>query len=217
MKKLHAFTLIELLVVISIIAILAGLAMPVFSSAMERGRATEDKNNLKSIGTGIIMYLTDNNDSMFSSTAAATDTWPVLLHGKYVRDWKAFRSPFDKPTTSRPKTDTEPVPVSYGMSEKVFDTFTGKWAASASSVILAGPAIDPSGTGKSVKFLDSATSATNVKISTPTADNLGTHQQRKAVNVLFADGHTEQMDWSKYMLNKTDVEQQRWDPMHALP
>ena len=219
MKKLHAaFTLIELLVVISIIAILAAFALPVFSSAMERGRATEDRNNLSSLGKGIVMFLNDNNDTMFSSTAAATETWPNLLYGKYVKDWKSFRSPFDKPTASRPaNSSTPPVPVSYGLNEKVFDTFTGKWVASASSVILAAPAVDPAAGTSTVKFLDTATSDANVKIAAPAAANMGTHQHRQSINVLFADGHAEQMDWSKYMANKTDLEQQRWNPMHQLP
>ena len=216
MKKLHAFTLIELLVVIAIIAILATFLGPALSAAMERARATEDKNNLKSLGTGIRIYLGENNDSMFSLTATDTaSTWPNLLHGKYVKDWKAFRSPFDKPTGARPaNVSTTPVPVSYGLSEKVFDTFTGRWVASESTIILAAAAVDPSASGKTVKFLEGATSDTNVKINFVGAGaNLGTHQSRQAINILFADGHVDQWDWSMFVKNGTDTEKQRWDPM----
>ncbi|MEO6786455.1 MAG: prepilin-type N-terminal cleavage/methylation domain-containing protein [Chthoniobacteraceae bacterium] len=222
MKKLHAFTLIELLVVISIIAILAGIAMPVFSSAMERARATEDKNDLAGLGKGIVMYLNDNDDSMFSLNSTGAQTWPNLLHAKYVKDWKAFRSPFDKVTQARPKGDSisdtgdgsAAIPVSYGLSTKVFDTFVGKWVNAGSTVILAAPAVDTSSTGKAVVFQASALATSNVQITMPTGNNLGTHQSRQAINVLFADSHVEQMDWSKYIKNGTDQEKMRWDPMY---
>ncbi len=217
MKKLHAFTLIELLVVISIIAILAGLALPVFSSAMERGRATEDKNNLSSLGKGIIMYLNDNDDTMFDGAAAATDVWPTRLQAKYVKDWKAFRSPFDK----RPTAAAAPYNVSYGLSEKVLDPkarFVGKWVNSGSAVYLAAPAIDTSIAGKKVTFQSTAKSDTVVKVNHAGAGpDLGTHQSRGAVNVLFADGHAEQMDWVKYTTTSTEDGKKHWDPMYDPP
>src|SRR5215210_469288 len=56
-----AFTLIELLVVISIIAILAGIALPVFSQVTERGAQTKDLSNAKQVGLACKLYAGDND------------------------------------------------------------------------------------------------------------------------------------------------------------
>jgi prepilin-type N-terminal cleavage/methylation domain-containing protein len=85
----RAFTLIELLVVIAIIAILAGIAFPVFSTVQERARSTQDLSNLRQLGIGMQTYLNDNDNVI------PTGIWMTALHPKYLPAWKIFQSPFD--------------------------------------------------------------------------------------------------------------------------
>jgi prepilin-type N-terminal cleavage/methylation domain-containing protein len=64
----QAFTLIELLVVISIIAILAGIALPVFSGVQERGQQTKALSNAKQIALACKLYAQDH-DGRFPTKA----------------------------------------------------------------------------------------------------------------------------------------------------
>jgi prepilin-type N-terminal cleavage/methylation domain-containing protein len=57
-----AFTLIELLVVIAIIAILAAILFPVFAQAKASAKQSVCLSNMKQIGTGFILYMSDNDD-----------------------------------------------------------------------------------------------------------------------------------------------------------
>jgi len=57
------FTLIELLVVIAVIAVLAALLLPTFSSARHKARLTACVNNLRQINLGVRMYSDDSHDT----------------------------------------------------------------------------------------------------------------------------------------------------------
>ena len=63
MRK-RGFTLIELLVVIAIIAILAAILFPVFAQAREAARKSTCLQNLKQLGTAMMMYATDYEDAL---------------------------------------------------------------------------------------------------------------------------------------------------------
>ena len=60
--RFKGFTLIELLVVIAIIAILAAILFPVFARAREKARQTSCLNNLKQLGTALVMYAQDYDE-----------------------------------------------------------------------------------------------------------------------------------------------------------
>lgn len=63
MSRFRGFTLIELLVVIAIIAILAAILFPVFAKAREAARKTTCISNLKQMGTAVMMYVQDYDET----------------------------------------------------------------------------------------------------------------------------------------------------------
>ena len=59
MKNIRGFTLIELLIVVSIIGIIASIAIPNMLSATQKSRQKATMSDMKTIGTAIEMYMTD--------------------------------------------------------------------------------------------------------------------------------------------------------------
>ena len=213
MKRSNAFTLIELLVVIVIIAILAGFALPAFAQAQEKARAMSCMNNLNQLGKGFVQYLNDSDDSMFSSNASGSDAWPKVMQ-KYVQGWKAYRSPFDKPTDARPKDETGTIAISYGINEKMFDTLRSTWKAPSTKLIFAAPAVQKT-PGSTIQWQSDAFSNQNCKVNgAGGGDKFGTHGARQDLNVLFSDMHVENMTCKKFADTASTDGQERWDPTY---
>lgn len=94
-KALAAFTLIELLIVITIIAVLAGIALPAYNGVKERGDQTKDLSNAKQIAFALRQFAVDHNGSYPSKGPAATYDDPAattLAAGAFSNDafWWLF-------------------------------------------------------------------------------------------------------------------------------
>jgi prepilin-type N-terminal cleavage/methylation domain-containing protein len=75
-KNLTAFTLIELLVVITIIAILASIALPAFTSVQQKGKQTKALSNGKQIAISLRLYAADH-DGVYPSTTLDANGIPT--------------------------------------------------------------------------------------------------------------------------------------------
>ena len=107
LRSLKGFTLIELLVVITIIAILAGIALPVFSNVQVRAAQIKGLANAKQIGLACKLFASDYSGIyptvLDSTTLKPTGGVPpnanaalAELIPDYIPDEKIFWLPQDK-------------------------------------------------------------------------------------------------------------------------
>ena len=80
--KRKGFTLIELLIVIAIIGIVAAIAIPNLLSALHKSKLKATMGDMKSIGTAIESYMTDN----YMAPGGGTFT--------YIADLSSYLVPF---------------------------------------------------------------------------------------------------------------------------
>ena len=83
----RAFTLIELLVVVAIIALLAGLLLPVMSRARTRAYTANCQSNLKNLAFAMQMYSSDSGGFLCWHSHANTA-------GCYSYDWYELYTPY---------------------------------------------------------------------------------------------------------------------------
>lgn len=136
-RRDQGFTLIELLVVIAIIAILAAILFPVFARAREQARKTSCLNNVKQIGTAMMMYAQDYDETLASVTF---DNYPNGLWGSptwndwgwcyiwplfqpYIKNYNVFTCPSARDQIAGPANNR--VSVSYAYNEYIYNSGNG--------------------------------------------------------------------------------------------
>ncbi|WP_309380418.1 type II secretion system protein [Cerasicoccus frondis] len=72
-KTYPGFTLIELLTVVAVIGILAAILVPVVGSVREKARMAEGISNLRSIGSAVALYRSENNNFLPYATIKKDD------------------------------------------------------------------------------------------------------------------------------------------------
>ena len=142
-----AFTLIELLIVIAIIAVLAGIVLPIYGNMQMTSRRVQSLSNMRQFGLAFIGYCNDNNGQLptqgdssptWQGAAASTDNemtaWYNALPRTYAQskglgdyagdptDFYAKGSLFFVPAAKYPSTKLAAPQFAIALCSKLFDS-----------------------------------------------------------------------------------------------
>jgi prepilin-type processing-associated H-X9-DG protein/prepilin-type N-terminal cleavage/methylation domain-containing protein len=188
-RRTAGFTLVELLVVIAVIAILAGLLLPVIGNAKARAQSTQCLNNQRQIGIAFRLYVDGNNDVLPQRFYGVTNASGVPIGydellipfagvgGRHTERLQLFVC------SSQRKTDypTEP---GYGMNW-YYDNARFSAAQRSSETILLSESAGIFGAGSHRADRDSITPG-----------ELDDERHNKRANYLFFDGHAATWAWT---------------------
>jgi len=204
-----AFTLVELLVVISIIGLLAGLAVPAINGGLKSAKAGACLSNLHQIGVATMAYAADNSFKLPNAGSGTSDMWATQLATFISTGTKSKKSIFVCPgseKTVQEATGTD-VAVTYGVHNGLMPK--GGTASNISSVVRATEVIlagdvcqNPGNKGWSPFCIERPSTFASQSGSLDTAISTGTdsdngnnpwlrYRHSGKVNVVMVDGHAE--------------------------
>jgi prepilin-type processing-associated H-X9-DG protein/prepilin-type N-terminal cleavage/methylation domain-containing protein len=209
-----AFTLVELLVVISIIGLLAGLAVPAINGGLKSAKAGACLSNLHQIGVATMAYSAENSFKL-PDAGAGSPEWATTLASFVSTDTKSKKSIFVCPGCEKPVQEGTgtTVAVTYGMHGGLMPK--GGTASNISSVVRATEVIlaadmcqDPGNKGWSPYCIENPSIVTSqsggrsgsINLTTPIATSTDAdvgnnpwmrYRHSGKVNVVMCDGHSE--------------------------
>ena len=209
-----AFTLVELLVVISIIGLLAGLAVPAINGGLKSAKAGACLSNLHQIGVATMAYSAENSFKL-PDAGAGSPEWATTLASFVSTDTKSKKSIFVCPGCEKPVQEGTgtTVAVTYGMHGGLMPK--GGTASNISSVVRATEVIlaadmcqDPGNKGWSPYCIENPSIVTSqsggrsgsINLTTPIATSTDAdvgnnpwmrYRHSGKVNVVMCDGHAE--------------------------
>ena len=220
-----AFTLVELLVVISIIGLLAGLAVPAINSGLKSAKAGACLSNLHQIGVATVAYAADNNLKLPDAGSGTTDMWATKIATFMGGDTKKKNNVFVCPGALKSVSEATGanVAITYGVHGGLMPK--GGTASNITCVIRQSEVIlaadmcqDPGNKGWSPFCLEnpsivvsqsggrSGSMDLSAAIATSTDADSGNnawmrYRHSGKVNVVMFDGHAEAIEKGK-VLNK---------------
>ena len=119
------FTLIELLVVIAIIAILAAILFPVFAQARDKARQTACLSNQKQLGTAIMMYTQDYDETLPMGYNRSRNSWGKVTV-PYAKNMQIYTCPSAPSIMARTPSADHLFTGGYGCNRNVMGPNLGR-------------------------------------------------------------------------------------------
>jgi len=208
-----AFTLIELLIVIAIIGILIALVVPALTRSRDTALSVHCLNNMRQVGTAVMLYADDHNDtfprSQHSAFAHGELPWaravaPYL--GSSSTSWKDLLK-----NIYRCSQDQRPSSVSYGLNvyfelgpDDDYPGYPATWRRR----------IDVSNPSSTILIAENNSEADHIMpnfwSSPGDAVDVATDRHNGKANYIFADGHAESRDFISLYNPGEDVD--LWNP-----
>jgi prepilin-type N-terminal cleavage/methylation domain-containing protein/prepilin-type processing-associated H-X9-DG protein len=205
------FTLIELLVVIAVIAILVAITLPSLRSVQNTSRTLKCASNLKQIGAVMVLFATDHVNRFPESGGAVA--WNSTDASTGQASWMQQLSPYaglgaastaaDPRTTPGGSIFTCPASSTVYAADKYYSYFNGSHAAyavkqsySAVNRTLINHPAEQILSGDITDWGATAVNDADKNDNSVCPIDLQSTFHGGAINLLFADGHVQQVQWN---------------------